>query len=170
MQVDRAQSETKTALLAIPEGAAGVRATLKIMRGIIRDAKTDYKIRALALELVQGLNQKDFAGEVKALHAFVQNKIRYVKDIHGIETLQTPVKTLEIGQGDCDDKAILLSTLLEVLGHPARLVAVGFAPGRYSHVYPETKVGRYWVPLETTEPWPAGKGPTGVKARMLLNV
>jgi len=161
---------TKTALLAIPNGAAGVRATLKIMRGMVLHSKRHYRLRELALELVDGLRQKDFAGEIKALHGFVQNQIRYVKDINGIETLQTPEKTLDIGQGDCDDKSSLLATLLEVAGHPARFVAVGFSPGRFSHVYVETKVGRAWVPLETTEPWPAGKGPKGVKARMVQTI
>lgn len=170
MQVAAANSQTKTALLAIPEGAAGVRATLKLMRGMVHAAKRDYSTRALSLELVGHLKQKDFLGEVKALHYFVQNKIRYVKDIRGIETLQTPEKTLEIGQGDCDDKSTLLAALLEVLDHPARLVAVGFYPSQFSHVYVEAKVGRSWIPLETTEPWPAGKGPKGVRARMVEKI
>ena len=78
--------------------------------------------------------------------------MRYIKDINGVETLADPLQVVRQGQGDCDDKATLIATLLESIGHPTRFVAVGFNAGELSHVYVETKLGSRWIALEPTEP------------------
>lgn len=128
-------------------------------------------VRHLALQLVAGLRPKDYAGEVRALHRYVRDVIRYVRDIVGVETVQTPERTLENGQGDCDDKSTLLAALLQSIGHPARFEAVGFAPDRFSHVLVSAQVGGRWVPLETTiagaEP---GWYPPRVVERLVMGV
>lgn len=82
-----------------------------------------------------------------------------MRDVNTVETVQTPDKTLLDGSGDCDDQAVLLGSLLESIGHPARFLAVGFQPGVFAHVLVEGKIGARWVPLETTERWPAGRAP-----------
>lgn len=154
----------------LPPGDAGTRVTLNLMAQIARQFKKHYPIRALALRLVRRTAQKDWHGEVVRLHAFVRDKIRYVRDITHVETLATPARTLEIGQGDCDDKSTLLAALLESIGHPTRFVAV--AIGRrpqFCHVYVESRVGPEWLPLETTEPWPAGVAVPGVIRRMVVH-
>jgi len=153
--------------MGIPPGAEGTRATLILMSKITRDAKKRLAIRTRALSLVKRNGQKDYPGEVRDLHRFVRDSIRYVKDIRGVETLQIPEKTLEFEQGDCDDKSMLLASLLESIGHPTRFVAVGFTPGQFAHVYVETRIGEKWYPLETTEPWKVGRGPGVVLARMV---
>ena len=160
---------TTSRLESIPDGPRGTRVTLDYMRAFAREGKTALPVRMLALRLVRHLPQKDWAGQVRVIHAFVRDKIRYVKDVRGVETLQTPEKTLEIGQGDCDDKSTLTAALLESIGHPTRFIAVGFAPGSFSHVLVETKIGSKWVPLETTEPVPVGWFPRGVVTRMRVN-
>lgn len=156
----------KVTLHGIPSGKRGIHATLKIMRRLTRDGKRYFPLRELALSLVRNLNQKNWLGEIRNLHEFVRDEIRYVKDINGIETVSLPQITVETGQGDCDDKSVLLATLLESIGHPTRFVAVGFSPGHYVHVLVETKVGNKWIPLETTEPVPVGWYPKGVVSRM----
>ena len=153
-------------LAAIDSGPKGVYQTLRIMRYFVRTGKKDMLVRQKALSIIKNRPQKDFAGEVQDLHKFVRDSIRYVKDIAGVETVQTPDITLEIGQGDCDDKSVLLASLLESIGHPTRFVAVGFRPGHFSHVLIETKIGARWIPLETTEPVPMGWYPPRVRARM----
>ena len=52
--------------------------------------------------------------------------------------------------GDCDDRAILLQSMLESRGVPTRFVLVR-GPGRpdYSHVYSEAWTGAGWLPLDT---------------------
>lgn len=171
MQLDAAAAITPTPVVqvlgSIPDGPAGVRVTLKLMRQLTRDARTDPSIRGLALQLVAGLRQKDYRGEVAAIHAFVRDRIRYVRDVHNVETLQTPRKTLELAAGDCDDKAMLTAALLEAIGYATRFSAVGFRPGHFAHVFPEVKLGAAWLPLETTENWPMGKRPPGIAAQMI---
>ena len=159
---------TTTRLMAIPDGSRGTLETLKMMRAQVRIGKISLPIRELALSLVGHLPQKDYVNQVKIIHAFVRDKIRYIKDITGVETLHSAVKVLEYGQGDCDDKAILVCALLESIGHPTRLVAVGFKIAQYSHVYAETKIGTKWVAIECTEPVSIGWSPSGVVAKMIV--
>jgi transglutaminase-like putative cysteine protease len=148
----------------IPDGADGIRATLKSMSHIVKAYKTAPAIFELTRQLTRDLRQKDIYGEAKRVHQFVRDKIRYVKDIRGVETLQTPIQTLRIGQGDCDDKSTLVATMLETLGHQTRFKAVGFGDdGSFSHVFPQVKMNGKWITLETTEPWPIGRNPKKVK-------
>lgn len=127
-------------------------------------------MRLAAVQLTRHLPQKDWLGEVNALFDFVQGHIRYIRDIRNVETLQTPEKTLQLKAGDCDDKSTLLAALLESIGHPARFHAVGFAPGKFSHVFVETLVGGKWMPLETTEPYDAGRAPSGAVMHMIRHL
>jgi len=157
-------------LAALPDGAAGTRATLKLMARLAREGKKALPVRLAAQQLTQSLTQRDYPGEVRALHAFVRDRIRYVRDIRGVETLQDAERTLTIKSGDCDDKSVLLASLLESIGHRTRFHAVGFAPGSYSHVYAETLLGSKWIALETTENWKAGRAPANVVAHMIENV
>jgi transglutaminase-like putative cysteine protease len=159
----------RATLKKIPSGVEGVRATLNEMRRLVREYKKHDAIRSLAAELVQPLHQKNFMGEIKRLHAYVRDNIRYLRDIHGVEVLQSPPETLRRGYGDCDDKATLLATLLSSIGHPSRFVAVGKAPGKFSHVYLETRAGSKWIALETTEPVEVGWQPKNVLSRMIAH-
>lgn len=137
------------------------------MSGLVKKYKSHQLVRELAIQLTNRLNQKNFKGEVGLLHQFVRDKIRYVKDIAGVETLQAPLQTLRIGAGDCDDKSILVAAFLESLGHPTRFVAVGFQRGSYSHVLVQTKLGSKWVSVECTEPVQLGWFPPRVKTVMM---
>jgi transglutaminase-like putative cysteine protease len=160
--------------MGIPDGRDGVIRTLALMRALVRSrgGATSMVIRQLALRLVAGLRPKDYVGEVHALHRFVRDGIRYVRDIRGVETVQTPERTLENGQGDCDDKSTLLASLLQAIGHAARFEAVGFGPGQWSHVLVSAKLpDGSWLPLETTVPG-AGPGwyPPRVVERLVMGV
>jgi transglutaminase-like putative cysteine protease len=156
-------------MMGIPSGKAGTLATLKIMRRVTRRYKSNLTIRVLAQKLTRRLPQKNYTAEVRALHRFVQQKIRYVKDIRGVETIQTPIQTLKLGSGDCDDKSIMVASLLESIGHPTRFVACGFGVvGGFSHVFVQTKIGGKWVSVECTEPWSLGKAPPNITTRMIV--
>ena len=73
---------------------------------------TDMQIRELAVQLVRRAPPKDWQREIEALFNFVRNNVRYVRDIHAVETVQTPAKTLEFRAGDCDDMVTLLAAML----------------------------------------------------------
>jgi len=157
-------------LAAIPDGVAGTKATLALMVNLAQQSRYDFAVRNQALKLVQTLPSKNYMAEVEAIHKYVRDDIRYVKDIDGIETVASPRETMLSGQGDCDDKALLAAALLMGLGHQVRFVAVGDAPGDFSHVLIETMVGRRWWPVETTEPVDVGWYPTSLPYRLVYYV
>lgn len=155
----------------VPSGREGIKQTLRLMSKITRQFKKDPGVRELACMLVRDLPQYDTNGEIRALHAFVRDHIRYTGDIRAVETLQTPRVTLETGVGDCDDKSTLLASLLESINRPTRFVAVGFGEGGgHSHVLVEVLTRkRKWVPLETIKQVEAGWYPANVKRRMVAH-
>lgn len=162
----------------LPSGKDGTIATLKHMRDFVDDSQRNPEqiVRSKALDLVSGLPPRKWFAEIDALHRFVRDQIRYVRDPVDYELVQSPEKTLEIRQGDCDDKATLLAALLKSTGHPARFIAVGFNGDAFSHVLVQTKVdstGRDnddWISLETIIDKPAGWFPPGVTSRYILKV
>jgi transglutaminase-like putative cysteine protease len=89
--------------------------------------------------------------------AYVRDNIRYVRDPAPAEQLSPPAWVMQIGAGDCDDKAILLASLLASIGHSARFIAVAFAPEAYSHVWVQVHIGGRWIDLEPTEPLKCGE-------------
>lgn len=159
-------------LATIPDGFPGTRETLRIMRDFARASvrNPDQTIRGKALELLSGLPPRQRLAEIKACHAFVRDQIRYVNDPVDVELVQTPESTLQIGQGDCDDKATLLAGLLTAVGHPCQFCAVGFGGGPLSHVLVETRMHQGWMPLETIIPREAGWFPDGVTSAYRLKV
>lgn len=157
-------------LMGIPSGKAGTRYTLNTMRRLANQAKTSMPVRQTALCIVQRLAPKDYRAEAEALHNWVRDCIRYVRDVYDVETIATPKKTLEIGQGDCDDKATLLAAMLLSIGHPARFVAIGYNGLNFDHVYVETLVDGEWLAMETTEPWDMGASHATPVDKMVMSV
>lgn len=134
------------------------------MRQLARTGSQSPTIRGLALELTSkgfgsaaGLPQKDFSGEARRLFEYVRDKIRYIKDIDGVETLHPAEWVLRQAAGDCDDKSILLSALLLSIGHTPRFIAVAFEPDQFSHVWVQDYLNDRWVDLEATETLPFGR-------------
>jgi transglutaminase-like putative cysteine protease len=160
------ETQTQT-LQAIPDGVGGIEATLAHMTAYVREYKTAPQVRGLARELTMHLAQKNFTGEVNALFEFVRDQIRYLGDVADVETLHTPVVTLDNGAGDCDDKATLLAALLESINHKTRFVAAGFRFGELEHVFVETKIGDRWISLDPTEPVAMGWAPPGIVTRIV---
>lgn len=144
--------ELRANLIEIPSGRAGTKKTLELMSGLVKEGKKNLSVRQTALSLTESLFQKDVLSEIKEIYKFVRDRIRYIKDIRGIETLHSPDRILQLKQGDCDDKSILLCALLETIGIATRFVAVGRDPEKFQHVYVEAKLNSLWLPLETTEP------------------
>jgi transglutaminase-like putative cysteine protease len=139
-------------LSGLPDGVAGTRATLKAMARLVKQYKTNPGINLLALEITRGLASYDGVGEVRALQQFVRDQIRYVNDVEGVETLRTPVVTLEYQGGDCDDKSVLLCTLAATIGYSTQFIAVGFDGQNFSHVLAAVKLGTRCIPCETILP------------------
>jgi transglutaminase-like putative cysteine protease len=135
--------------------------TLAHVRALARRDAVHPDVRLLAQELTIGQLPYDNMSEAEALHAFVRDDIRYVRDVQGVETVQSPRLTLRVGSGDCDDKTALLASLLYSIGFKVRFCLAATMrrlPGQFTHIYPEANVQGRWVPLETIIPGlPAGR-------------
>jgi len=165
------KTTTTGVLSEIPNGKRGTKIVLLKMRDLIREGRSSLPVRLLAADIVKGLPPKKWVAEASAIQTWVRDNIRYTRDINTVETLHTAEKILELGYGDCDDKTILVASMLESIGHPTRIKAVGFSGGMLSHVYPEVRIGGAWVPVETTEDgWNLGKAPPGIKNTMIVGV
>jgi hypothetical protein len=83
----------------------------------------DNEVRRLAAELTKGKKTRE--EKLRAIFDFVSDDIRYVNYVSGEWWLPNrPQQLLARREGDCDDKAILLITLLKSVGIDAQEVMV----------------------------------------------
>jgi hypothetical protein len=83
----------------------------------------DAQVRELAARLTKGKTTRD--EKLRALFDFVSDDIRYLNYVSGEWWLPNrPQQLLARREGDCDDKAILLITLLRAVGIDAQEVMV----------------------------------------------
>jgi transglutaminase-like putative cysteine protease len=135
-------------------GDAGTARTVTYMRAAATgiDGAKNPHVRQLAIALARGLDARDYSGQVAALFNYVKNNIEFRGEYE--ETLQTPIVTLQMRAGDCDDKVTLLASLLLSLGFQVRPVTVAADPlsTDFSHVYLEVqdRATGNWIPLDTT--------------------
>jgi transglutaminase-like putative cysteine protease len=86
-------------------------------------SKPDDRVKKLAAELTQGKKTRD--DKIRAVFDYVADSIRYVNYVSGESWLPNrPQVSLSRKQGDCDDKAMLLITLLEAIGIQATEVLI----------------------------------------------
>jgi len=144
---------SRSRLVSLGEGPQTVGRFIAELQGFKRSPGELAHVRALAMELVDDLPPNVEAQEIRRIFEHVRDAVRYTKDVRGVDTLQSPSVTLETRQGDCDDKALLLSALLESIGYATRFVVAATLPrGGYNHVYVEVlnpRTGR-WIPLESS--------------------
>jgi hypothetical protein len=126
------------------EGIQGNYDTVQIMREIAHARKGDPTVRMLAesIMLSQGVGSMDYAHEAKAIGEYVRQKMRYSRDPNGIEQVQDPLLMIDkitrgVAQGDCDDMALLIVTLLLSIGHDPYFRIVKYKPFQpfFSHIY-----------------------------------
>ncbi|MFO0592742.1 MAG: transglutaminase-like domain-containing protein [Polyangiaceae bacterium] len=93
-------------------------------RGAVKGfTEPDEQTRRLAADLTKGKKTRD--EKIRALFDFVADDIRYVNYVSGEWWLPNrPQELLARRQGDCDDKAMLLITLLKSIGIDATEVLV----------------------------------------------
>jgi hypothetical protein len=83
----------------------------------------DQRVKELAFELTKGKRTRE--EKIRAVFDYVADTIRYVNYVSGEAWLPNrPQVSLNRKQGDCDDKAMLLITLLKAIGIEATEVLV----------------------------------------------
>lgn len=158
-------------IVRVPKGARGTLTSAQLIADLIRQGARDFYVRQKAIEIFRetGAPPKDRWAEVCSLFHWVQNNIRYTRDIFRTELLHTARRMLELQAGDCDDMTILLGAMLISTGHPVRLALTGFRrnkPHGYSHIYPEVCVNGKWIALDATMNRPIGWAPPAVWKRV----
>ncbi len=128
-------------------------ATIRMMQALVRgpEGVGNFQVRAAALEAVRGATRG--LNEIEKVFAWVKKNIEFRGEY--AETLQSPLVTLQLRAGDCDDHSVLVSALLQCLGMRTRFTTVAAIPGEpdtFSHVYAEVwnRTEHRWMPLDTT--------------------
>lgn len=162
---------TRGTLIGAPPGSAGVWQTVRLMREMIKGYRVNSQIIDAAVSLVFLQPSKDDYAEVTAIFEYVQQNVKYVKDVYGVETLADPVTTLKRKVGDCDDKTTLFCSLCEAIGYATRLVMAGYFNSKdYQHVYAQVYVNNQWINADTTEDYPLGYAPPNPSVYWVENV
>lgn len=151
-------------LMKIKEGDPGIDQTIEQMENLVDAGVKDPRIRQTALEIVAGIPAKDSSAEIEAIFFWVKQNIRFTKDPYQIELISNPLRTLEFKAGDCDDLAILLSSLLRSIGYNTRFKVVSAkASGKFHHVFCQVYFGGDWISLDPTEEYSlVGLEPLGI--------
>ncbi len=153
MYVTAPARRPSVSILNLGEGPAVIDRLVGELQRFKRDPQELAHVRGVALDLVSSVSPGDDLGEIFAVWHYVRDAVRYTRDIANVDTLQSPRATLRILQGDCDDKSVLLASLLETVGFATRFAVSATVPRHsYNHVYVETfvpKLGK-WIPLESS--------------------
>lgn len=100
--------------------------------------------------------EKDWKAEVKALYNWYRANVRYTRDPLFVDTFSAPDRTLGTKAGDCDDGAVVLGTLLTLIGCNIRFRVIQTKDAQtWSHIYLMVDVdgnGKQWLPLDVTMP------------------
>jgi len=146
---------------------------IKHLRGRVAKGKVDpevYSFTRAALTQRCGsgwcVNEKDTLREAEAIFKAVRNNVRYTSDIAGIDTYQSPSKTLKLKAGDCDDYSSLICSALLSAGIPCRFKVIRTKDSNeWNHIYAQAGLPRNrpsrWVSMDASVPvrfgWEAPK-------------
>lgn len=104
-------------------GALGDPGAAPYRRYLDRVDSRSSEIVILASHLAEGCRSADHLCESSSILRFVTDEIAYRSDPRGGDDyVKSPQETLAAGAGDCEDKSILMASLLEALGNRTFLV------------------------------------------------
>jgi len=139
-----------------------------------REGALSADVRVWALDATKDARDRDDYMQAEAIFRAVKRNIRFRGEYS--ETVQTPLVTLQVRAGDCDDHATLIAALLRSIGIPARFKTIStdpLNPDTFTHVYALAGLRRgnkivQWLPLDTTVPWssPGWEAPRALRARI----
>jgi len=114
--------------------------------------------------------ERDPAALARAVQQYAQEHVKFFRERP--ERFASPLRTIQWGFGDCDDKSILIASVLRSFRVPVRLAFIRYrqptldgGSKRISHVYPQVKLKGQWLALESVHPWPMGKDPAAEAKR-----
>ncbi|HZR27893.1 MAG TPA: transglutaminase-like domain-containing protein [Terriglobales bacterium] len=146
---------THGARYPLRDGDSGIKRTIEYMEALVlgNEGAANLEVRRTAIDITRNVASRNYIGEIDAIQQWVLQNIKFRGEYK--ETIQTPLVTLKLRAGDCDDHAQLVAALLMSIGHKTRFKTVAAdrqAPNDFSHVFTEVQNPRTqeWIPIETT--------------------
>lgn len=136
--------------IPLQPGLKGILQTLAWMRFLVRRDGRDLHLRRFAEKLVSQCDGHGVDCEINSIFVFVRDQIKFRRDPVDTERVQDARRSLLFATGDCDDKAVLLASLLACLGYKSCFSVLGMQRGNYSHVYVTVQTPKGWLPLDPT--------------------
>jgi hypothetical protein len=146
------QSADAYRLIPLAPGTPGIRRTAEHMARFVRSDCRNQAVRTIAESIVSGCEGHDFTGEIEALFRYSRDQVVYRRDPFDTERVSGALGTVKSGVGDCDDKVVLLATLLCAMGHESRFVIISQTGRDWDHVYLEVRTSQGWQPADPTNP------------------
>jgi len=149
---------------------------VKLLRKDFYDPIRGPQLRALVGKIVRACPIRGDVGdktagfcEVSAIYDFVVNNVRYSGDTtpigeRPVDLYQSPIRTLEMGVGDCDDESALTVALLTYLGYHAWLRVSSINGSSWDHIYAVIDFPRVNPYRELVVDPTLGHGKCGVEA------
>jgi transglutaminase-like putative cysteine protease len=141
---------------------------IKHLRDRVDEGKRDPRIYAFARQAVTQrcgddwcIAEKDSEREARAIFDAIRRRVRYTSDIHGVDTYQSPYKTLMLQSADCDDYSTLVCSSLLSVGIPCRFKVIRTKGGSdWNHIYAQAGFPRAkpqkWISMDASVPVPFG--------------
>lgn len=164
---------TSVEISGIPNGAAGARATAKLMVRFAQDYRPSPMVRKAAADATRGIHHAETWKLAEAIRAWVAANVEFRRDPEGLELVQSPEVTLSNGIGDCDDQATLVAAMLGSIRAAPVAYALCQLNGQtgFGHVLAMARIGGQWVPLETIKKGiRAGEWPQGVQGYSIVTL
>ena len=120
----------------IGSGDRAIYKTIKHMQALVigPEGVGHPDVRVAAIDAVRGAVKN--LTEIDFVLDWLKKNIEFRGE--NAETLQSPVVTLQLGAGDCDDHSVLAASMLRSLGYNVQFKTVATQradPLQYSHVY-----------------------------------
>jgi transglutaminase-like putative cysteine protease len=96
----------------------------------------DASVKALAREIAEKYPSEYNIYQICSAFDLVSNSIAYISEPEGEDHWQFPNETLRIKNGDCEDQAFLLASLIQALGGTARVYATD------NHLFASVYIGQ----------------------------
>lgn len=118
--------------------------TLQVIKEILNNGRELYYARKLAEEILRDVPDRVTDEELKALHKYATETVRYTKDIFDVEMVKTLENIYKDIQnkgnflGDCDDVSVLLGGLLKSVGYKVRMAVISTAKNpddNFDHIF-----------------------------------
>lgn len=131
-------------------------AILKVLEDLRLRYSRDPVVWQTALRLVERTGNNAQMQQADRLAAYVREKMIYVKDPDSGEFVTAPNVLIErinargFAQGDCDDHALLLNSLLGAVGIETRFAGVQLPnTSQWNHVVSNLRINGQWYDLDT---------------------